>query len=245
MSKYWIVSGHSRDHLTAAVQIIDPIYCFIGNLPRRIHAITHSRPSTPDSLMSVSTSPWTETARSARTTWGGRSSWWRRWSKSSLAWWTSAATSCVKSRGHFRFSSWDMHVVVAFLMSSLMSIMQSNATCVLSRLRPQDTDQRTRLWKHLQGLLETYSQLRENDQSFLVEVDSSACRLLSVSHWLLSGDLNSQLFCQWQKQIHTHHQDKKKQVRFINLFCHLANTAFIQKDAQRIQSELMSWRSSS
>ncbi|XP_061766189.1 Hermansky-Pudlak syndrome 1 protein isoform X2 [Nerophis ophidion] len=36
-------------------------------------------------------------------------------------------------------------------------------------LRPQDTEQRGRLWKHLQGLLDSYSNLRENDQSFLVE----------------------------------------------------------------------------
>ncbi|XP_076019854.1 BLOC-3 complex member HPS1 [Genypterus blacodes] len=36
-------------------------------------------------------------------------------------------------------------------------------------LRPQDTEQRARLWKSLQSLLVTYCHLRTNDQSFLVE----------------------------------------------------------------------------
>lgn len=43
------------------------------------------------------------------------------------------------------------------------------AVCV-DRLRPQDTERRARLWKHLQSLLETYCHLQQNDQSFLVEV---------------------------------------------------------------------------
>ncbi|XP_072335778.1 BLOC-3 complex member HPS1 isoform X1 [Scyliorhinus torazame] len=37
------------------------------------------------------------------------------------------------------------------------------------KLRPQDTEQRCKVWKMLQNLLMTYSHLREEDQSFLVE----------------------------------------------------------------------------
>lgn len=44
-----------------------------------------------------------------------------------------------------------------------------SSTLLRKELRPQDTEQRSRLWKQLQGLLDTYCHLRENDQSFLVE----------------------------------------------------------------------------
>ncbi|KAI1894328.1 hypothetical protein AGOR_G00114680 [Albula goreensis] len=44
-----------------------------------------------------------------------------------------------------------------------------SSTLLKRELRPQDTDQRNRLWKKLQSLLGTYSQLREQDQSFLIE----------------------------------------------------------------------------
>ncbi|XP_041066282.1 Hermansky-Pudlak syndrome 1 protein isoform X1 [Carcharodon carcharias] len=37
------------------------------------------------------------------------------------------------------------------------------------KLRPQDTEQRCKVWKMLQNMLITYSHLREEDQSFLVE----------------------------------------------------------------------------
>lgn len=49
------------------------------------------------------------------------------------------------------------------------------ATCEFTprdccRLRPADWEQRERVWSLLRGLLETYSHLREEDQSFAVEV---------------------------------------------------------------------------
>ncbi|KAJ3609874.1 hypothetical protein NHX12_021968 [Muraenolepis orangiensis] len=60
-----------------------------------------------------------------------------------------------------------------FVMKKMMEILFGMVTLsshLLRReLRPQDTEQRTRLWKRLQGLLETYSRLQANDQSFLVE----------------------------------------------------------------------------
>uniref|UniRef100_A0A3B5AVP0 HPS1 biogenesis of lysosomal organelles complex 3 subunit 1 n=1 Tax=Stegastes partitus TaxID=144197 RepID=A0A3B5AVP0_9TELE len=59
-----------------------------------------------------------------------------------------------------------------YVMKKMIEVLFGMVTlsgALLKRLRPQDTEQRARLWKHLQSLLETYSHLRENDQSFLVE----------------------------------------------------------------------------
>lgn len=42
--------------------------------------------------------------------------------------------------------------------------------CGHCRLRPADSEQRERVWSLLRGLLETYCRLREEDQSFAVEV---------------------------------------------------------------------------
>ncbi|XP_016417255.1 Hermansky-Pudlak syndrome 1 protein homolog [Sinocyclocheilus rhinocerous] len=60
-----------------------------------------------------------------------------------------------------------------YVMKKLTEIMFGMVTfsgpLLRKELRPQDTEQRNRLWKKLGSLLETYSSLRENDQSFLVE----------------------------------------------------------------------------
>ncbi|KAK2824284.1 hypothetical protein Q5P01_021459 [Channa striata] len=59
--------------------------------------------------------------------------------------------------------------VMKKMIEVLFGMVTLSSNLLRKELRPQDTEQRARLWKHLQSLLETYSQLRENDQSFLVE----------------------------------------------------------------------------
>ncbi|KAM4607355.1 BLOC-3 complex member HPS1 isoform 1-T2 [Polymixia lowei] len=59
--------------------------------------------------------------------------------------------------------------VMKKMIEVLFGMVTLSSYLLRKELRPQDTEQRTRLWKHLQSLLETYSHLRENDQSFLVE----------------------------------------------------------------------------
>uniref|UniRef100_A0A672QPZ4 Hermansky-Pudlak syndrome 1 protein homolog n=1 Tax=Sinocyclocheilus grahami TaxID=75366 RepID=A0A672QPZ4_SINGR len=60
-----------------------------------------------------------------------------------------------------------------YVMKKLIEIMFGMVTLsgalLRKEMRPRDTEQRNRLWKKLRSLLETYSRLRENDQSFLVE----------------------------------------------------------------------------
>uniref|UniRef100_A0A4W4E380 HPS1 biogenesis of lysosomal organelles complex 3 subunit 1 n=1 Tax=Electrophorus electricus TaxID=8005 RepID=A0A4W4E380_ELEEL len=59
-----------------------------------------------------------------------------------------------------------------YVMNKLTKILFGMVTLsplLRKELRPQDTAQRNRIWKKLRSLLETYSRLREHDQSFLVE----------------------------------------------------------------------------
>uniref|UniRef100_A0A3P9DSW7 HPS1 biogenesis of lysosomal organelles complex 3 subunit 1 n=1 Tax=Maylandia zebra TaxID=106582 RepID=A0A3P9DSW7_9CICH len=59
-----------------------------------------------------------------------------------------------------------------YVMNKMIEVLFGMVTLsgnLLRKLRARDTEQRLRLWKHLQSLLETYSHLQENDQSFLVE----------------------------------------------------------------------------
>ncbi|XP_077351646.1 BLOC-3 complex member HPS1 [Festucalex cinctus] len=55
------------------------------------------------------------------------------------------------------------------MIEMLFGMVTLSGSLIRRELRPQDTEQRARLWKHLQSLLDTYKHLRENDQSFLVE----------------------------------------------------------------------------
>lgn len=152
------------------------------------------------SLTSVSTLLWMATARRESVTWGGRSTWWKRWRRCSSAWSPSAVTSSGKSETFCAFP-------VGNGLFSARHPVDGWTVCV-TRLRPQDTEQRARLWKHLQSLLQTYGHLRENDQSFLVEVQHSFQAdifakdviNLSVSQWR-TPIVNLVFTCLWYIQL--------------------------------------------
>uniref|UniRef100_A0AAY3ZVW6 Hermansky-Pudlak syndrome 1 protein n=1 Tax=Denticeps clupeoides TaxID=299321 RepID=A0AAY3ZVW6_9TELE len=59
--------------------------------------------------------------------------------------------------------------VLKKLTEMLFGMVTLSSTLLRKELRPQDTELRCRVWRKLQGLLETYSRLRDHDQSFLVE----------------------------------------------------------------------------
>ncbi|XP_075874682.1 BLOC-3 complex member HPS1 [Nelusetta ayraudi] len=59
--------------------------------------------------------------------------------------------------------------VMRKMLEVLFGMVTLSSSLMRRELRPQDTERRARLWKHLQSLLETYCHLQQNDQSFLVE----------------------------------------------------------------------------
>lgn len=59
--------------------------------------------------------------------------------------------------------------VMKKLTEILFGMVTLSSSLLRKELRPQDTEQRNHVWNKLQGLLETYTRLREQDQCFLIE----------------------------------------------------------------------------
>lgn len=59
--------------------------------------------------------------------------------------------------------------VMKKLTDVLFGMVTLSSDLLKKELRPQDSEHRRSLWRHLQGLLENYTRLRQQDQSFLVE----------------------------------------------------------------------------